>query len=86
VVLLGVGISWPGVIQARFMDSLAGPDQGTTYGFVRTVYMFFGAAGSVVTGTLADGFGWLPAFGLPAALLVFAGGFLLVNRRQGGRY
>lgn len=86
VVLLGVGISWPGVIQARFMDYLAGPDQGTAYGFVRTVYMFFGAAGSVVTGALADGFGWLPALGLPAALLALAGGFLLVNRRRGGRY
>ncbi len=85
VVLLGLGISWPGVVQARFMDYLAGPDQGTTYGFVRTVYMFLGAAGSVVTGTLADLFGWVPALALPAALLGLAGGALLFGSRRGAR-
>lgn len=78
--LLGIGISWPGVIQARFMDAFADAERGSGFGLVRTVYMFLGALGSVVTGTLADAAGWTVAFGLVAGLLVVVAASLLANR------
>lgn len=77
LVVIGLGISWAGVFHAWFMDILGGADQGTNFGFVRTVYMFLGASGSVVTGTLADSFGWPVAYGVVIALLVASVGALL---------
>lgn len=78
--LLGIGLSWAGVMQVRIMDRL--PEDGATVGFgvVRTVYMFAGALGSVVTGTLADYLGWTAAYGLVAGLLVVVSATLVLNR------
>ena len=63
---LGLGISWAGVFHAWFMDILRDAERGASFGFIRTVYMFLGASGSVVTGTLADASGW------PARVVPFA--------------
>ena len=68
-VVLGVGISWPGPVQARFMDQLSAEERGYGFGLVRTVYMFAAAPGSVVVGTLAERAGWVVAFGSVVAVL-----------------
>jgi MFS family permease len=81
--LLGTGISWAGVIHARFMDRLSDDARGTAFGFLRTVYMFVGASGSVVTGALADGVGWVVALGVPGGLLAVGALALLSNRALG---
>ena len=81
VVLLGLGISWPGVRQARFMDHFGDAERGAGFGLVRTVYMFLGAFGSVITGAVADLAGWTAAYGVVAALLVVGLAALLVNDR-----
>lgn len=79
-VLMGVGMTWPGVLQARFMDNLTAEDRTLGFGLVRTVYMVIGASGSVVTGTVADAAGWLPAYGIVILLLVLAVATLVVAR------
>lgn len=78
--VLGTGLSFPGPLQARFMDLLAESERGYGFGLVRTVYMFCGASGSVVVGTLADMSGWVPAYSAVAACLVGCLVFLGANR------
>jgi len=68
-VLLGVGLSWPGVVIARFMDHLERSEHGTEFGLLQTVLLLVSSLGSGVTGALADRAGWLSAYGLSAALL-----------------
>jgi MFS family permease len=81
--LLGLGLSWAGVLQARFMDAFSAGERAGGFGLVRMVYMLLGASGSVVTGVLADTTGWLPAFGVPAGLLSLAVLGLLADRTFG---
>lgn len=78
--LLGVGISWPGTVQARFMDQLGDEERGYSFGLARTVYVFLGAAGSAVVGGLADSYGWLAGYGLVVGLFATALLLLGVNR------
>ncbi|MFB6171136.1 MAG: MFS transporter [Haloarculaceae archaeon] len=80
VLLLGVGVSWAGAMQARLMDAFSAAERGTGFGLVRTVYMFCGAFGSVVTGALAGAAGWLPAYGLVVGLLLCGVAGLAGNR------
>ena len=82
-VLLGAGISWPGVMNSRFMDLFVDAERGAGFGLVRTVFLLVSSLGSVLTGGLADAFGWPIAYGAVAALLV--GGVALVagNRALG---
>jgi predicted MFS family arabinose efflux permease len=79
-VVLGTGISWPGAVQARFMDQFAEDERGFGFGFVRSVYMFLAASGSVVVGTLADVGGWVLGYGAVVAVLAVALAALGVNR------
>lgn len=79
-VVLGVGVSWSGILHAWLMDALVGETQGSAFGLARTVYMLLGSLGSVVTGTVADYAGWTAAFGLLVCLLV-AGAAVMVVRR-----
>lgn len=67
--LLGAGMSWFPVMQARIMDGFSDTERGSQFGLVRTLYMFIGASGSVVTGTLVDAAGWTSAYGLLIVLL-----------------
>ncbi|MDS0282746.1 MFS transporter [Haloarcula onubensis] len=69
VVCLGVGISYGGAVQSLFMQRFGRVDRVSGFGTVRTVYMLLGSLGGVVTGTLADAFGWGVSYGLVAALL-----------------
>lgn len=83
ILLMGLGFSWAGVMQARFMDVFTPGERGRGFGLVRTIYMFVGASGSVVTGGLADAYGWLPAYGLVVSLFAAVVAALGVNRALG---
>jgi len=70
--VLGVGIAWPGVLQARFVDQFSDDERGYGFGLARTTYMFLAAPGSVVVGVLADAAGWTVGFGVVVGLLCCA--------------
>jgi len=79
-VLLGLGISWSGVLQARIMDQFVEGDRGYGFGLVRTIYMIVAASGSLVVGSLADVGGWLLGYGAIVLLLATTLVALSVNR------
>jgi predicted MFS family arabinose efflux permease len=81
--LVGLGLSWPGVVNSRFMDHLAADERGTGFGLVRTVVLLVSSLGSGVTGTLADHAGWLAAYGLVAGLMTLLVALLVANRLLG---
>ena len=83
VFLLGLGFGWGGVFQSRFMDLFSDDQRGTAYGLVRIIYMFLGALGPVVTGTLADTLGWAVAIGVVGAFLLAAVLIITANRAFG---
>lgn len=67
---VGVGMSYGGAVQSLFMRRFADDERVSGFGTVRTVYMLLGSLGSVVTGTLADWYGWGVSYGSVAVLLV----------------
>jgi predicted MFS family arabinose efflux permease len=79
IVLTGLAMSWGAPLQSKFMDNLSAAEQGTGFGLVRTVYMSLGSLGSVVTGTLVDVAGWVPAFGLLVGFMALASILLVVG-------
>ena len=79
-VVLGVGVSWPGSVQARFMDQFEDEERGFGFGLVRSVYMFLAAPGSVVVGALADTGGWIFGYGVVIAILTLCLLVLGINR------
>jgi predicted MFS family arabinose efflux permease len=83
--LLGVGLSYPGVVNSRFMDNLAESERGAGLGLVRSIVLLGSSLGSVVTGTLADRYGWTAAVGLLVALFVLVAVALLLNRVFGSQ-
>ena len=72
VVFAGVSMSGVPVIQSRMLEGVPRSDRGVGFGLFRTVYMLFGALGTAVVGTVADGVGWTHAFGLLSLLLAVA--------------
>jgi MFS family permease len=82
-VLLGVGVSWPGTVQARLMDQLDDAERGLGFGAVRTVYLLLSALGSAVTGALADAGGWPLAYGAVVVLLAACLLAMALNRAAG---
>lgn len=82
-VLLGSGISWTGVMNSRFMDLFSDAERGAGFGLVRTGFLLVSSLGSVVTGALADAFGWIVAYGVVIALLAIATGLIVGNRLLG---
>ncbi|MXV62913.1 MFS transporter [Natronorubrum sp. JWXQ-INN-674] len=79
VVLVGTGLGWGAALLPRFMDALSEAERGAGFGLVRSVYGFIGALGSVMTGLLADLFGWGVSFAVLTALLVLVFAALVVN-------
>ncbi len=69
VVLIGTAMSWSAAMLPRFMDHLSDTERGAGFGLVRTTYMVLGSLGSVVTGAVADVWGWATSFVLLAVLL-----------------
>lgn len=86
VVVLGLGVSWPGVVQARIMDHFGDAERGQGFGYIRAVYMLGGSLGSVVVGTLADALGWPVAYGLLVGLLSVIFVYLVGTRLRAGRH
>jgi MFS family permease len=70
VSLAGLSMGWGAALMPKFMDHLDDHERSSGFGLVRTVYMMLGAAGSVVTGFVADLLGWDVAFFGLALLLV----------------
>jgi predicted MFS family arabinose efflux permease len=81
--LFGVGLSWPGPIQARIMDQLGDEERGYGFGLVRTVYMLLAASSSVIVGRAADVGGWTLGYAVPIAVLALCLLALAVNRVAG---
>jgi YNFM family putative membrane transporter len=81
--LVGVGLTWGGAIQARFMRQFGPGEGGTGFGLVRTVFVLLGSVGNVATGVLADAVGWSAAYGVVAGLLVVAAVLVVGNRLLG---
>jgi MFS family permease len=77
--LVGGGLSFPGVINSRFMDHLSSTERGTGFGLVRTIVLLLSSLGSGVTGSLADGWGWSVAYGFTALLFAGLAGVLLLK-------
>jgi len=80
VLLVGIAMSWGAPVQSRFMDLLSDAERGAGFGLVRTVYMVFGASGSVVVGAISDVAGWGVAFGLLAGVMAVGLTIVLGNR------
>jgi len=78
--ILGIGFSWPGVLQARIMDHFGDAERGRGFGLVRAIYMLLGSVASVVVGTLADFVGWSAAYGFVIGLMILIVVALVVNR------
>jgi Major Facilitator Superfamily. len=57
----GVAMSWGAALLPVFMDHLTPEERSVGFGLIRTTYMVLGAGGSVVTGLVADGWGWSTA-------------------------
>lgn len=77
VALSGLSMGWGAALMPKFMDHLGDDERSAGFGLVRTIYMVLGAGGSVVTGFVADFFGWGVAFLGLAGLLVGMLGVLL---------
>jgi len=83
VLLVGVGLTWGGVLQSRFMREFAADERGTGFGLVRTTFVLVGSVGNAATGFLADLGGWPLAVGVMVALLCVAAALVVGNRLLG---
>jgi len=79
----GIAMSWGAALLPKFMDHLSIQERGAGFGLIRTSYMVLGATGSVVTGVVADLFGWAAAFTGLAALLAIMSIVMLAAQRYG---
>jgi len=83
VSLAGLSMGWGAALMPKFMDHLDDHERNSGFGLVRTVYMMLGAAGSVVTGFVADLLGWNVAFlGLALLLVGMFGALLRLTGRR----
>lgn len=83
VLLVGVGLTWGGVFQSRFMLEFDDDERATGFGLVRTTFVLLGSVGSASTGYLAEVGGWPLAIGVVVVLLVVAAGLVVGNRLLG---
>ena len=83
VVCAGLSMGWGAALMPKFMDHLDEHERSAGFGLVRTVYMVLGASGSVVTGFVADAFGWGVAFlGLGLLLVGMLGALVRFSWRN----
>jgi MFS family permease len=80
VVCVGAGLSWGGVLQARFMDIFSETERGTGFGLARTVFLLVGSVGNTITGVIAEASGWTLAFSLAGSLLIVAVALIGLNQ------
>ncbi|MXV60515.1 MFS transporter [Natronorubrum sp. JWXQ-INN-674] len=79
IVLIGIGAAFFPALDPRFLDELSEDERNIGFGLVRTVYVVFGASGSVGLGFFADAFGWGASFIILAGLYFLAFCALGVN-------
>lgn len=79
ILLIGTGLGYGSALFPRLLDALSTEERGAGFGLVRSVYGPVGALGSVVTGSMADTFGWGVAFALLAVLLAAVLVSLVIN-------
>jgi YNFM family putative membrane transporter len=83
VAAVGLGITWSGTLQSRFMDLFPDDERATGFGLARTVFVLLGAVGNAATGYLAQSWGWPVAIGVVVAVMLAAAGLVAVNRLLG---
>jgi MFS family permease len=83
VVVLGVGLTWGGALQARAMAGFPTDRQAAGFGLMRTAFVLLGSVGNVATGALAARAGWQVAYGVPVVLLAVAAAAVAGNRALG---
>ncbi|MGM0590041.1 MAG: MFS transporter [Halobacteriota archaeon] len=83
VAFLAVGFTWFGVLNARISELFDPSERGTGVGLMRTVFMFLGSLGGVVTGVFADAAGWSVAYGFLVVLVVIVLAAIGLNRGLG---
>jgi MFS family permease len=76
--LAGLGLAGGGAIAKRAMTHFHETDRGTGFGIVRMLFVLLGSLANVVTGTIAQYWGWVPAYGILVALSVAILGLLAV--------
>lgn len=81
IILAGGATSSTPVLQSRMLDDVHATNRGKGFGMFRTLYLLLGATGPASIGTIADVAGWVPAFGLLAALFVVVLLSVLVQSR-----
>jgi predicted MFS family arabinose efflux permease len=79
ILLIGTGLSYQAALFPRFMDVLSAEERAAGFGLVRSVYGIVAGVGSVVTGVVADAFGWDVAFAVLAVMLAIVCSALVVN-------
>lgn len=72
VVLVGLGMTWGGVVGAKVMAALGEDGRTSGYGAVRSAYGVLGASGSVAVGALATAAGWRVGWSLLLVLVALA--------------
>lgn len=83
VIALGVGLSWSGLVAARFLDVAADEGRGSTLGLHKSVGLLAGSSGSLVVGRVADAFGWDVGFALVGGVPLIVAVSLLVVTAAG---
>ncbi len=76
--LVGLGLSGGGAIAKRAMAHFDSTTHGTGFGIVRMLYVLLGSLANVVTGTLAQYWGWSYAYGVLGVLSLLAVGLLVL--------
>lgn len=79
IILIGLGLAWPGLIQSRFLKTVGGSEKGYGFGLLRTAYMMIGSTGSATVGFLSDSWGWFVGFGMLLIVLIAALSLLTIN-------
>lgn len=74
---VGAGLTWGGPLQSRFMTQFSVDERASGFGMARSLYVFVGSLGNVVTGTLADVSGWGVAYGVVVVLMTIAAGLAI---------
>jgi predicted MFS family arabinose efflux permease len=84
VVVFAVGQKGiPPALQAHLMDRFSDESMGSDFGAFRAVYKAAGSLGPGITGFVASGYGFVPAFLVLAAMFLL-GGVILLRFHAGG--
>lgn len=86
VFLVAIGVSAMVAQVARIMDVLPEAGYGRSFSVTQSVSVIISSLGSLVSGSMADGFNWAVSFGVLLGLLCFASVLLVFNGAFGTRH